>query len=113
MNLCDQLIADRHSVTEQIEAAGAGPILFGPARQSENESQVRKLYCIESRQAAALEVDVHAGRKRQKRFDELEPAAAPGTNGPRLGVMVFRAAQPDNLFPWFKHDADVFAGREF
>src|SRR6266487_2379044 len=102
MNLRDHLSTDGRSIAEQIEAAGIGPRLPAPTRESEHERHVRQFDRVETRQAAAFEINVHARGEGQKRFNEIQPPASPRADDARLSVVVLRAAQSHDVFPWFK-----------
>src|ERR1051325_8699125 len=107
-NLLDEIAVHGNGVAQQIETACAGPVLLRPTREAENESEVRKFHRVETRQAAPLEINVHARGKRQQWFNQAESPATPRANRPRFSVTVFRTTKPSDLFPRFKNDARVF-----
>src|SRR5262245_28569305 len=107
-HLLNQFVADGLLLAQEIETPGARPVLFGPARESEHKAKVGQLDDVETRQTAAFEINVHAGGEGQQRFDQAQPAPSPGADGSLLSVIMLSAAEPNDLFPWLKHNAGVF-----
>src|SRR4051812_36975913 len=101
LHLLEQPVLLNPRVTQEAEATAVRPVLIRPAREAEDKCQIWQLHRVEAGETAALQVNVHALSERQEWFDQIEASAAPGANGVLFGVIMFRAAQTDNMFPRF------------